>query len=189
VGRSVHVERLYVTSVAGYVPFERRNAKLKNHSHGLFSPKALQEIKERCNEYLNGMSIVDFPRKIYLRRNSGARKIINSIDIENIFHGKGYAVVEPEKLDFASQVALFSRAESIYGSSGAAFANLIFSKSSANINIFIGKFDGTSYWYWQNIARANNNNIGYIFGKILNRKNGIHSNVHIDFEKILISLE
>jgi capsular polysaccharide biosynthesis protein len=189
VGRAVHVERLYVTSVAGYVPFERRNSKLENHSHGLFSPKALQEIKERCNEYLNDMSIVDFPRKIYLRRNSGARKIINNIDIENIFHEKGYAVVEPEKLDFASQVALFSRAESIYGSSGAAFANLIFSKSTANINIFIGEINGTSYWYWQNIARANKNSIRYIFGEILNRKNGIHSDFHVKIEKISISLE
>jgi capsular polysaccharide biosynthesis protein len=184
VGRAVHVERLYVTSVAGYVPFERRNSKLENHSHGLFSPKALQEIKERCNEYLKDMSMLDFPRKIYLRRNSGARKITNNIDIENIFHEKGYAVVEPEKLDFASQVALFNRAESIYGSSGAAFANLVFSEQNAKINIFIGKLEGISYWYWQNIACSKDAHVKYFMCEQVGSNLGVHSDIAVDVELV-----
>jgi capsular polysaccharide biosynthesis protein len=177
VGRGAEVGRLYVTSVAGYVPFERRDAKLENHSHGLFCPAAFQEIRARFSSFNDRLSQQEWPRKIYLRRTSGARRVTNSTEIEQALLKAGYVAVEPEKLTFVQQVALFSNAEDVVGSSGAALANMIFAPSTTNVNILIGKLENTSYWYWQNMAVASGKNVVYFLGK--SQSNSIHADFYI----------
>ncbi len=49
IGRALVVDKLYLTSVAGYVPFERRKNKLTNHSHGMFSPRAFETLRKYLN--------------------------------------------------------------------------------------------------------------------------------------------
>ena len=177
VGRALTANTLFVTSVVGYVPFERRNNKLSEYSHGLFNPTSLALVKEKIDISTANISIEGFPEKIYLRRNSGARKIVNGREIETYFQSIGYAMVEPEKLSFAEQVKLFGNAKVIVGSAGAAMANLIFAQEGTNIFIFISKMKDTSYWYWQNIACATGKKIKYILGDPL--QEGIHSDFSI----------
>ena len=184
IGRGMKVQALYSTSVAGYVPFERRDIKLKGHSHGLFSSFAFELIKKRLIPILPIDSEKTWPKRIYLRRNSGIRKVINSVELENALVDKGFVVVSPEKLTFLQQVQLFSRAEVIVGSSGAAMANLIFSSVTAKIYILIGKFPDTSYWYWQNMACASGNNVVYILGQVSNDVDGIHADFFVNIEEI-----
>lgn len=188
VGRAVQVDRLYVTSVAGYVPFERRDTKLENHSHGLFCPPAFQVIRDRCFSFVDASTLKDWPKKIYLRRTSGARGVTNSAEIEQVLLENGYVAVETEKLSFGQQVALFRKAESIFGSSGAAFANIIFAQPTTGVHILIGKFEGTSYWYWQNIACSVDKTVAYSFGMPSNNASGVHSDIVIDAEALSSTL-
>ncbi|WP_298595574.1 glycosyltransferase family 61 protein [Zoogloea sp.] len=189
IGRAIVASELFLTSVAGYVPFERRNTRLSGHSHGVFSPAAFAEMRRCLVEAANAMPSPDWPRKIYLRRNSGVRKVINSAEIERALVARGYAVIEPEKLSFTQQVQLFSRAEAVVASTGAAVANIIFCPPGTRISIFISRFADTSYWYWQNIAAASGNVVRYVLGEVeRGSTHGIHADFHVNVEDVLKSL-
>ena len=178
VGRAIQADSLYITSVAGYVPFERRDDQLSGHSHGLFSSSAFDLIRKRVFAFTDKLPPQNWPEKIYLRRNSGARKVTNASELDKILINRGYVIVEPEKLTFLQQAMLFSKAKEIVGSSGAALANLIFAPSNASVQILIGKYPNTSYWYWQNIACASGKAVSYILGEVAVRD---HSGIHADF--------
>jgi capsular polysaccharide biosynthesis protein len=126
----------------------------------------------------------NWPEKIYLKRNSGVRKVINASELETHLIEQGFVVVEPEKLTFLQQAMLFSQAKSIIGASGASLANMIFTPSDACVQIFIGKYPNTSYWYWQNIACTSGNSVVYILGRTSENGNGIHSDFTIDLTDI-----
>ena len=182
VGRAINVDVLYVTSVAGYVPFERRNTKLIGHSHGLFSSLAFGQLRKQLLPFADKLPHQDFPRKIYLRRKSGGRKITNANEIEKLLVDNGYVIVEPEKLTFLQQLALFASVDEIVAPSGAALANLIFVPSETSVHILIGKYDGTSYWYWQNMACASGKQVLYSLGGLSDSRSTIHSDFLIDPE-------
>lgn len=178
IGRSIILSVAHITSVAGYVPFERRIKRLDGHSHGLFSPAAFSEMRRIFVDVVKATPSSDWPKKIYLRRNSGVRKVVNSSEIECALVAQGYAVIEPEKLSFTQQVQLFSHAESVVASSGAAAANIIFCPPGTPITILIGRGPDTSYWYWQNIAVASGNCVRYVMGEV---DRGPLADIHADF--------
>lgn len=178
VGRAIQTDSLYITSVAGYVPFERRDDQLSGHSHGLFSSPAFDLIRKRVFVFTENLTAQNWPEKIYLRRNSGVRKVTNISELDKILINRGYVVIEPEKLTFLQQAMLFSKAKEIVGSSGAALANLIFSPTNASVRILIGTNLKTSYWYWQNIACASGKTVIYNLGKV---SASAHSGIHADF--------
>ncbi len=187
VGRSIKVNNLVQTSVTGYVPFERRNDKLQGHSHGMFSSLAFASVLAKVKPHMTQPKHEPWPNKIYLRRNSGIRKVSNIDEVENFLFPYEYVAVESEKLDFIQQASLFHNAQYIIGSSGAALANLVFCGSNARINIMIGRLEGTSYWYWQNIAASVSHNVTYYFGEVLHANNGIHSDFYVDVNKFNLS--
>jgi capsular polysaccharide biosynthesis protein len=181
IGRALVVDTLYLTSVAGYVPFERRTNKLVGHSHGVFSPRPFNMLRNQMHGLGQKTKDQAWPEKIFLRRNSGTRKVTNAAELEKLLVGRGYVIVEPEKLTFLQQTQLFSHAKIIVASSGAALANVIFASQSAKIFILIGKYPDTSYWYWQNMACASGKTISYVLGKInANDSNGIHAGFTVE---------
>ena len=100
IGRALAVDELYLTSVVGYVPFERRTAKLSGHSHGIFSPQAFELLRDNMDAFGKQAEGQDWPEKIFLRRNSGPRKVTNAVELEKTLVDRGYVIVEPEKLTF-----------------------------------------------------------------------------------------
>ena len=186
VGRAIQVERLLVTSATGYVPFERRNKGFIDHSHGKFSPTSLKLVNETLDKLIDFPEVENWPEKIFIRRNSDTRKLINGEKIEFEFARLGFAIIEPENLTFIQQFILFRKAKIIVGSSGAALANLCFSNSKAKIVIFIGRFEHTSYWYWQNMACSVGNRVNYVLGKLKSGEAGIHSSYSIEIDQELL---
>ena len=184
-GICARVKHLAYISVTGYVPFERRSNRLKNHSHGRFSPFALQSLGHRFAERTITPSSSQ-ARRVFVKRNSAVRNIINSHEIEEILIAHGFAVVEPEQLTFAQQVALFSNVDIVVGATGAAMANLVFCKPTTRIIILISCYRHTSYWYWQNMACAVGNRINYVLGKTAwSALAGIHSDYRINPSDLL----
>jgi hypothetical protein len=182
---SIKVEHLSITSVTGYVPFERRSNRLKNHSHGRFSPFAILSLRKRLQENLHESSDLSM-RRIFIKRNSGIRNITNAREIEELLISHEFSVVEPELLSLARQIAIFSNADVVVGASGAALANLIFCKPAAKIIIMIPIYRHTSYWYWQNMACAVGNRVTYVLGKITRTATlEIHSDFQINPSDLL----
>ena len=183
-GRAIDVGILYITTVTGYVPFERRNTKLSGHSHGLFSALAFDQLHKRLLPFCDKPALKEWPQKIYLRRNSIGRNVTNDIEVEQLLVDNGYMIIEPEKLTFQQQIALFSSVKEVVGPSGAALANLIFSHSNTRLHILIGRYKYTSFWYWQNIACASGKIVRYILGDVANGGLGIHADFSIDGQSI-----
>jgi capsular polysaccharide biosynthesis protein len=184
VGRAINVGILYITSVTGYVPFERRNKRLARYSHGLFSPLAFDQLHKRLLQFCDKPARKEWPKKIYLRRNSIGRNVTNDIEVEQLLVDNGYVIIEPERLTFLQQFALFSSVEEVVGPSGAALANLIFLCSSARLHILIGRYRDTSFWYWQNMACASGKIIHYILGDVADGNSGIHADFSINRQSI-----
>lgn len=187
--QSLGVKELYVTSVCGYVPYGPRNNN-KSANEGLFSPYAFNRLLARLSDHISTDDKCEWPKKIYLKRNSLVRNLINCNQIEKVLLAFGYNVIEPEKLTFLQQVKLFQNAESIVGSSGAALANIIFCKKSTNVLILIPEYKNTLYLYWQNIACAVGVLVTYILGDLSKKKPmGIHSDFYINPDELVSALK
>lgn len=191
IGRSITAEKVYATSATGYVPFERRSgSEAHGHSQGRFHPAAFARIRDVVIPVAVSQNTTQDFSKIYIRRNSGTRRVLNASELEQALVERGYAIIEPEKLNFIDQVRIFTRAKTIIGSSGAALANIIFANASANIYIMIGRHQGTSFWYWQNIATAVGCRVNYVFGDIeATAGAAIHADFRIDIPKFLSELD
>lgn len=189
IGRSIHVEKLFSVSPTGYVPFGCRSRKQLGHSHGLFSPYALNLL---CNKLkaLIPLEPDHLPRKIYLRRNSGVRKIVNNAEIEQILTQEGFMIVEPEKLNFMQQIWLFANTDTVVGATGAACANIVFCKPDTQIVILISKHESMPYGYWQNIACSVGGRINYVLGNVVDSSDlGIHGDYKINSSDILDAIK
>jgi len=185
IGRAIHIEELYLTSVAGYVPFERRNTKLAGHSHGKFNPGAFEVIRMQVSGFMEKLPDQAWPEKIYLRRNSGTRQITNTIELEELLIHQGYVIVEPEKLTFLQQIQLFRNAKEIISSTGAALSNTIFCNLGTNLGVLMAKHENMIYRYWLNMLSPLQVNVSYVLGEIVEKQElGIHGDFFIDSNNI-----
>ena len=189
IGRAITINKL--TSVAGYVPFGRRKECLE-HSHGAFSPGSLAVLK---NHMLSMCNVVEENKavrhqKIFLRRNSDTRTMVNSREIEELLIEKGFVIIETDKLSFLEQVNLFNNAKQIISPTGAALANAIFCKPGTKVAVLMGKHKDMIYRYWLNILAPLQLEISYVLGAIVkNRDLGIHGNFFIDPKDVLNLLQ
>lgn len=193
IGRALAVAELYLTSVTGYVPFERRTNMLSGHSHGLFSARALESLRNRFVGFGETVDLAAWPEKIYLRRNSGTRKVTNASEVEERLLAKGYVIVDPEKLTFLQQVQLFNHAKEIVSPTGAALANAIACNPDAKIAILMSKHKDMIYGYWNNMLSPFGIKVNYVLGTIIeNHDLGIHGDFVVDInciDELLVSFE
>jgi capsular polysaccharide biosynthesis protein len=183
-GVSLMVDNLSLISATGYVPFERRSKRTKDHSHGRFSPSALRSLRECFLGSMERKAVAE-AHKLYVKRNSSIRNIANAKEVEEHLIACGFIVVEPELMTHGQQVELFHSAELIVGATGAAMANLIFCRPTSRIIILISDYKFMPYWYWQNMACAVGNRVTYVIGKCA----GIRSDLHSDFRINMTDLD
>lgn len=189
-GRALVVNELYFTSVAGYVPFGRRTNKLSGHSHGVFSLRAIEFLHNQLNALWHETVDVAWPEKIYLRRNSGARRVTNAAELERLLIAEGYVIVEPEHLTFLQQVQLFKNAREIVSSTGAALTNAINCKPGTQVTVLMSKHEDMIYRYWCNLLGPLGIKVSYVLGDIVeNHDLGIHGDFAIQPDCISELLE
>lgn len=69
----------------------------------------------------------DRPRRIFCSRPVELKRSCrNTAEVEELFAGYGFAVVRPEQLDFAAQIAMFRAADVVAGFAGSALFSLAF---------------------------------------------------------------
>ncbi|HEX5647360.1 MAG TPA: glycosyltransferase 61 family protein [Nitrospira sp.] len=190
VGKSLAIGEMHVTSVAGYVPFERRHKGPSGHSHGLFSSRALALVRERVTASIQGEEAQVWPEKLYLRRNSGVRRLANAGKIERVLADHGYAIVEPDTLTFSQQVQYVSHAKVVVAPTGAGVANTIFCRSGTHVAILISKCKGLAYQYWPNMLTPLGVRLSYVLGEIVdNHAYGVHGDFQVDRSYLMDFLE
>lgn len=198
-GHAAKVGKLHVVSCAGYMAFhERRGAESSGHSgtisgriaQGTFSRQALEVMRRRILDAPAVCGTPATPKKLFLRRNGQYRNLVNAEELEDVLKKIGFTVIEPEKLSFSEQAAVFSRAEVVVSPAGAACANMIFCPAATPIVILIGRHAGSPYYYWQRIAAALGKSVRYVFGDTVpSRLGGMHADISIRAEDLLEVLE
>ncbi len=190
IGRALLVGELCVTSVAGYVPFERRTNKLNGHSDGIFSPEAFTLLRSHLTMLVPVNDNEFWPEKIFLRRNSGVRRLTNVMDVEKLLLEKGFVIVEPEKLSFIQQVKLFSRAKEIVSTTGAGLVTAICCNPGTHVAVLMSQHKNMIYRYWSNMLFPLGINVSYALGDIIeNYDRGIHGDFAVDTKTVLELLE
>lgn len=183
-GRCVHVQQLDLVTPAGYVPYAPRPPKRAGHSHGIFSAEALWAVRDACKQLMHSGRAAT-GKRIYVRRNSGLRKLVNDQQISNALAAAGFTVIAPEEFSFSEQVRLFSQAELVIGATGAAMANLIFCPPGSRVHVLMAQHEDMPYWYWQRMADCIGIDLTYGLGEICGAHDkGFHADFIVDIKHI-----
>jgi capsular polysaccharide biosynthesis protein len=177
----VKIDKLYVTSVAGYIAYERRYKFIQPSSEGKFNAHAKRLLVSLLKPLDNKKQT---PEKIYLKRISGYRHLVNQNEIETLLIKHHFTIVDPAKLSFSEQVNYFSKAKVIIGPTGASFANLIFCNKKVNLAILVNNDENMIYKYWVNLASIMGIQVNYITGKSKQFFGGIHRDFSVDLDLI-----
>lgn len=177
----VKIDKLYATSVAGYISYEQRYKYIQASSEGKFNAHAMRLVVSLLKP-LNDKK--QTPQRIYLRRSSGYRNLTNQNEIETLLIKHQFTIVDPSKLSFLEQVNYFSKARVIIGPTGASFVNLIFCNKKVNLAILVNNDKNMIYKYWVNLASIMGIRVNYITGKSKQFSGGIHRDFSVDFNLI-----
>jgi capsular polysaccharide biosynthesis protein len=185
-GRAISVGVLYQTSVTGYVPFDIRDEGRTGLSHGLFCPSAFVVLRNCVLPHARRIAQRDLPKKVYIKRTSNYRRVVNELPLHKFLYDQGYVAVVPEKLSFLQQVALFEFSDRIVSETGASVVNMIFGGRDSRICIFISKHKKMAYWYWVNILSSTGILTDYVLGDIVgDHTKGVHSDYEINLRDLL----
>lgn len=181
IGRAIKCGSLLSISATGYVPFDQRNHRLINPRQGQFCAHALKRVKDSVSlESLNKSPKLGYPEKIFVQRESSVRRLVNSQQIENLLFQHGFSLIDPGKLTFHEQVALFAQAKVIIGPTGAAMANAIFCQPGTEIGILMATHKHMIYNYWPSMLSPLKIRVSYLLGRIVaNRSRGIHGDFFV----------
>jgi len=123
-------------------------------------------IKWIRNKFLNHKKKFFIKKKIFLDRSDSKYshcKLINNDEIIKFLLKKNFSIIKCSNLNFVKQIFAFWNASEIVGVHGAAFTNIIFSKS--NTKIFEIKPYGHEGLYYKKISQINNLNYKSIVSK------------------------
>ncbi|MGV3581612.1 MAG: tetratricopeptide repeat protein [Methylophilus sp.] len=184
-------EALWVSPVANVV-FQRPNAlhgagkdMLSQPQHAIFHPLALRAVRETYLSCIESQSGTTSPDKLFIKRTSSRaanlRMMVNEQEIEALLVANGFTSIDPSRLTFMQQVALFSQAKYIVSASGAALVNMLWAPEGAHVFVLMNDTKYANYWYFSNIAACVGLHLRYVLGKALPSKQctDLH---HADFE-------
>lgn len=184
-GHTVAVGRLHHVSSPGYIPFEPRGVNALQRSHGTFSGYAIDLMVKKIKDSL-GLNDKDPQNEVvFIRRNSGARNLLNGPELEEFVARQGWTVVEPERLSFDEQVRIFHGAKMVVGATGAAMVNMLFCRPGTRVAVMMSNHPATPYCYWHNMAAPRGVRVEYIIGEAEEgAPNGVHSNFSVSIVEI-----
>ena len=74
-----------------------------------------------------------FGRKLFVRRSSDHRRLMNENEVADWLAARGYDAIDPGALPFETQVAVFAQATHIVGVEGAAMTNILFAAKAVHL--------------------------------------------------------
>lgn len=101
-----------------------------------FDSKAISSLRDSISSKYPLVDKGTIPERIFLSRKGCNKRRCNEDELEPILQDYGFKSIQAEELSIGQQIQLFSNAEHIIGSSGAAFTNLIYCKQNAIATLF-----------------------------------------------------
>lgn len=112
------------------------------------------DIVRRFNDIARGLRDDSMPRKIYFKRESTVRRMLDASALEEALRERGFRIVRCDQISFARQVQLAANADIIVAQSGAHLANILFARPGTRIFALYSNAPGTNYYLWDGIGRA-----------------------------------
>ncbi len=181
---SVKVGRLHLTSSVGYAPAGSRGKRGNNFVEGHFNGHALRQMR-----HVMHTAAADFPHcgeRLYLRRQSSMRSLLNNDEIEKILEEQGFTSIDTGQMSFLEQVAAMAGARWIVAPGGAALANLMFCKPDTNVVVLAAAKRENAYFYWDNMARPFDVKVSFVLGA--SKDHDIHADYQINPADLLDAL-
>lgn len=136
-GEKWEIEKLVHISPNTWMPINLYDRNMSRTGDFMISDSYLYNMRDLVlNAVLDGeKNLKQKGKKRYFisRKKLNTVRLKNEAEIRELFLSFGFEVLYPEKLSFAEQVEKFSEAECIAGSTGAAFANIIFCQPGTKI--------------------------------------------------------
>lgn len=140
---------------------------------------ALELIKNKCK-----LEKIEPFRKVYFqRKNTQARYLSNTKELENLLENLSFEFILPEKLSFQEQINLMNECKVIIGVSGAGISNILFMQKNTNAIIFSPNTIAANYYVFQSMADVAHINLTHILTKN-NFHDNIHTNSSIDINEV-----
>lgn len=87
-------------------------------------------------------------RKLFIRRRSRDRPLLNEEQVERVLLARGFSVIEPGRMSLRQQIALFKGAIVVVGALGAALTKIAFCVSGTRIvALTSASFPDTFFWF------------------------------------------
>lgn len=141
-------------------------------------------LKELVQDIKRGLHYVDRPdsgvRRLYVKRTSTYRTLLNEGEIEKFLIEKGFAVIDPGQLSVGEQLELFGRADVVIGPSGAALTNIAWCPEETKVLVLHSDHPFKKYPYWDALARVSGCRISYLSGPRAHKVEGMFE-AHDDY--------
>jgi hypothetical protein len=152
-GEYLRCDELYTLSPTAYAPFHFRKFNSNMNLNPSFVSYSMESINLLRSTLINASIVSPKIRsKIFIKRSSITRNLLNSNEIEVYLKSQGFIVIEPETLSFREQVSLFSNANIVVAQGGAALANIIFMPQGAKLVFLTISSPDVLHYYFTNLA-------------------------------------
>lgn len=129
------VNDLHVLSQVNRIIPNTMNPTIATHRGHAFDPNVLQEMRSYLLPLAKKESKT--PKRIFISREKCKHRKLNEDSLYPILKGYGFERLFTEEMSISEQITLFSNAEHIVASSGAALSNLLFCRPGTKVLIFI----------------------------------------------------
>lgn len=136
IGERWKIEKLVHISPNTWMPINLYDKNMSRVGDFLISELYLYDMRNRVLScVLDNKNSESNEKKRYFisRKKLNTVRLKNESEIKELFLSYGFEILYPEKLSFEEQVEKFAEAECIAGSTGAAFANIIFCQPGTKI--------------------------------------------------------
>lgn len=150
----------------------------------------VRKVYHQVQRIFADASTVQVHEKIYISRSRiSGRRLLNELQVEELFLGLGFSIIHPQDLSAADQVKIFSNACLIAGSGGSAMHNSLFANENSKVLILASTG-------WVVVADPlicnKENQLAYVFGKPIFCPPGTHrtqSDWNVDLEHVKEAVE
>lgn len=104
--------------------------------------------RERVRSNLGTSEQSERDERIYIsRQKASSRRVANFDEVERVLCDHGFQIYRLEELDFADQVALFSRAECVVGPHGSGLVNTLFAPEGTRVVELLPAPENNSHYF------------------------------------------
>jgi hypothetical protein len=176
-GMLVKCSKLISIFNVGYCQFEPRSSQSP-----FFLRLDCKLIRSMATRILEGTAPnVCAEKKIFLKRSSEVRRLVNQAEVEELLIANGFDVIVPELLSLSEQVSLFSEATHVIASTGAGLANCIFCQDKTRVSILISECSEHRYEYWTQFLDSDRLLIEYIQGSAVQN---VHDSFYVNIDTL-----